>query len=678
MHKVYPELLEPLDLGFTQLKNRVLMGSMHTGLEEEKGGFEKLAAFYAQRAKGEVGLIVTGGISPNFAGRLSPFASQLSHKRQLKKHQLVTEAVHDNGGKICLQILHAGRYAYHPFAVSPSNIKSPISPFKPWKMSQRGIIKTINDFINTANLAKEAGYDGVEIMGSEGYLINQFISEHTNNRTDQWGGNIENRFRFAKQIIQGIRDRVGKNWIIIYRLSMLDLLPDGSNWGEIVYQAKEVERSGATIINTGIGWHEVRIPTIAATVPRAAFTWVTKRLVDSITIPLITSNRINTPETAESVLQNGDADMVSMARPFLADPNFVKKTANNESQAINTCIACNQACLDNVFNGKRATCMVNPRACYETELTFSKASETKTIVIVGLGPAGLACAKTAAQRGHRVIAYDAHDIGGQFNLALKIPGKDEFNETLRYYRYQLSKYDVELHLNHRVTMAELEESDCDVVVIATGVHPRIPDIAGVNHQKVLSYIDVITEKQSISGNVAIIGAGGIGFDVAEFLIHQRDQVDDNQFLKRWGIDKNYDSRGGLLNGADSKSEYTQEMSTRKIILLQRKKEKLGAKLGKSTGWIHRMTLKQQQVEMISGVEYKRIDDEGLHIKTNGVSRCLDVENVVICAGQESNNALYEALAASKKERYLIGGAYKAIELDAVSAIRQGVELAAKL
>ena len=582
MHEQYPKLLEPLDLGFTSLKNRVLMGSMHTGLEETKGGFEKLAAFYAERAKGGVGLIVTGGISPSLAGRLSPFACQLSSKRQLKKHQLITQAVHDNGGKICLQILHAGRYAFHPLSVAPSRIKSPISPFTPWELSQSGIRRTINTFVNTAALAQQAGYDGVEIMGSEGYLINQFICAHTNKRTDEWGGAIENRFRFAKEIIQDVRKRVGSDWIIMYRLSMLDLLSDGSHWDEVVYQAKQAEMAGATIINTGIGWNEVRIPTIAATVPRAGFTWVTKRLVDSISIPLITSNRINTPELAESTLQSGDADMISMARPFLADANFVNKAKNNEAPSINTCIACNQACLDNVFKGKRATCMVNPRACYETELIFEPAKIPKTIIIVGLGPAGLACAKIAAQRGHRVIAYDAQALGGQLNLARKIPGKEEFNETLRYYRYYFEKLDVELHLNHRVTAEEINQLDGDAIVVATGVTPRMPSIEGIDHPKVLSYVDVITDKKPIGNKVAIIGAGGIGFDVAEYLLTKNENQTIESWLLNWGIDKDYELPGGLLSDTKKISDGLDTPSKPKIYLLQRKKEKLGVIAGAGT------------------------------------------------------------------------------------------------
>ena len=680
MHEQYPKLLEPLDLGFTSLKNRVLMGSMHTGLEETKGGFEKLAAFYAERAKGGVGLIVTGGKSPSLAGRLSPFACQLSSKRQLKKHQLITQAVHNNGGKICLQILHAGRYAFHPLSVAPSRIKSPISPFTPWKLSKCGIRRTIKAFVNTAALAQQAGYDGVEIMGSEGYLINQFICAHTNKRTDEWGGAIENRFRFAKEIIRDVRKQVGSDWIIMYRLSMLDLLSDGSNWDEVVYQAKQAETAGATIINTGIGWHEVRIPTIAATVPRAGFTWVTKRLVDSISIPLITSNRINTPDMAESILQSGDADMVSMARPFLADSNFVNKAKNNEASSINTCIACNQACLDNVFKGKRATCMVNPRACYETEFIFEPAKKPKTIIIVGLGPAGLACAKTAAQRGHRVIAYDAQDLGGQLNLARKIPGKEEFNETLRYYRHYFEKLNVELHLNHRVTAQELNQIDGDAIVVATGVTPRMPPIEGIDHPKVLSYIDVMTDKKPIGDKVAIIGAGGIGFDVAEYLLTKDDSKPRSieSWLEEWGIDKKYDSAGGLLSETKKASNGVDAQSMPKIYLLQRKKEKLGARLGKTTGWIHRIFLRKHDVEMISGVQYQKIDDSGLHIFNQGVSQLLEVDNVIVCAGQNSNTELYDALQDSTKEKYLIGGAYKAAELDAVAAIRQGVELAARL
>lgn len=668
----YPHLLQPLDLGFTRLKNRVLMGSMHTGLEE-KDGYEKLAAFYAERARGQVGLIVTGGIAPNLAGRLSPFASQLSHRRHIDKHRLVTEAVHQNGGKICLQILHAGRYAYHPLAVAPSRIKSPISPFTPWQMTERGIRKTINDFINTAKLAKEAGYDGVEIMGSEGYLINQFTSLHTNKRTGRWGGDIESRFRFAREIISGIRQAVGENWILIYRLSMLDLLPDGSNWDEIVYQAKEAESSGASLINTGIGWHEARIPTIAASVPRAAFSWVTKRLRDSVNIPLITSNRINMPDVAEQVLRDGDADVVSMARPLLADPDFVKKAIEDKAQAINTCIACNQACLDKVFQGKRASCLVNPRACYETELVIEKTDIAKKIIIVGLGPAGMACAKVAAARGHHVIAYEAGDLGGQLNLAKKIPGKEEFAETIRYYRYHLSELGVELKLNHRVCVEELKDKDCDVIVFATGVKPRKPEILGVDHAKVASYLDVLTGNTTITGDVAIIGAGGIGFDVAEYLVEQKNQSMD-EWLGEWGIDKDYRSRGGLKEKISAGEEKTE----RKIYLLQRTKGKVGKRLGKTTGWIHRLLMKRHEVTMLSGVEYRCIDDEGLHIKDDGKDRLLEVDHVIVCAGQESDNSLYEKLVGVGCERYLIGGAKVAAELDAVRAIRQGFELAVRL
>ncbi|MDF2411010.1 FAD-dependent oxidoreductase [Aeromonas sp. 2HA2] len=671
---LYPTLLTPLDLGFTQLKNRVLMGSMHTGLEEEKGGFDKLAAFYAERARGGVGLIVTGGIAPNLRGRLVPHGSQLSFPWQVAKHKKVTQAVHQEGGKIALQILHAGRYAYHPFSLAPSALKAPISPFKPRAMSERQIRGTIRDFASTAQLARAAGYDGVEVMGSEGYLINQFICERTNKRTDGWGGSNENRMRFPVEIVRAIRERVGTDFIIIFRLSMLDLVEQGSTLEEVVALGKALEQVGVTLINTGIGWHEARIPTIATSVPRGAFSWVTAELKKHLTVPLITTNRINTPEVAERILAQGEADMVSMARPFLADPEFVIKAAENRADEINTCIACNQACLDHVFKQKRASCLVNPRACFETELTFGRVPQPKKLAVVGAGPAGLAFACYAAERGHQVSLFDqASEIGGQFNFAKQIPGKEEFHETLRYFARRLEKCGVELYLGQRQSAESLLGGGFDEVILATGIRPRTPNIPGIEHPKVLNYIDVLRDHKPVGQKVAVIGAGGIGFDVAEYLVEKKADCGTDghrdHWLKEWGIDKQLGERGGLITPEIDAPE-------RQIWLLQRKESKVGDGLGKTTGWIHRTVLKNRKVQMLSGVQYLGIDDEGLHIQIGEAKQCLPVDQVIICAGQEPLKELQAGLQVAGKPVHIIGGADVAAELDAKRAIRQGAELAA--
>ncbi|WP_429073906.1 FAD-dependent oxidoreductase [Aeromonas hydrophila] len=666
----YPTLLTPLDLGFTQLRNRVLMGSMHTGLEEEKGGFDKLAAFYGERARGGVGLIVTGGIAPNLRGRLVPHGSQLSFPWQVAKHKKVTSAVHQEGGKIALQILHAGRYAYHPFSLAPSALKAPISPFKPRAMSERQIRGTIRDFAATAQLARSAGYDGVEVMGSEGYLINQFICERTNKRTDGWGGSSENRMRFPVEIVRAIRERVGPDFIIIFRLSMLDLVEQGSSLEEVIALGKALEQVGVTLINTGIGWHEARIPTIATSVPRGAFSWVTAELKKHLKVPLITTNRINTPEVAERILAGGEADMVSMARPFLADPEFVIKAAEDRADEINTCIACNQACLDHVFKQKRASCLVNPRACFETELTFGRVPQPKKLAVVGAGPAGLAFACYAAERGHQVSLFDqASEIGGQFNFAKQIPGKEEFHETLRYFAKRLEKCGVELYLGQRQSAESLLGGGFDEVILATGIRPRTPNIPGIEHAKVMSYLDVLRDHKPVGEKVAVIGAGGIGFDVAEYLVEGKGDRSRDHWLKEWGIDKQLGERGGLIAPVIDAPE-------RQVWLLQRKESKVGDGLGKTTGWIHRTVLKNRKVEMLSGVQYLRIDDEGLHIQVGEQQQCLPVDQVIICAGQEPLKELQAGLQAAGKPVHIIGGADVAAELDAKRAIRQGAELAA--
>lgn len=662
----FQSIFKPLDLGFTQLKNRILMGSMHTGLEEDKS-LERLAQFYRERAQGGVGLIVTGGFAPNRAGRLAPFAAKLTNSKEQQKHEVITHAVHDAGGKIALQILHAGRYGYHPFIVAPSPIKSPISPFKPWSMSQGRVKKTIEHFARCARLAKAAGYDGVEIMGSEGYLINQFIVAHTNQRSDEWGGAYENRIRFPLEIVRRVREVVGERFIIIYRLSMLDLIAQGSSWEEIVILAKAIEEAGASIINTGIGWHEARIPTIATMVPPAAFTPVTKHLKSEVSIPVITSNRINTPELANQLLESGVADMVSMARPFLADPQFVEKAKRGESEAINICIACNQACLDRIFVNKTASCLVNPRACNETELVYELAAQAKNIAVVGSGPAGLAFASLAAERGHKVSLFEkAEHLGGQFNLAKRIPGKEEFQHTLNYFKHQLERYEVKVHLNTQATVDSL--AGFDEIILATGIKPRVPSIKGIDHEKVVSYIDVISGKKMVGERVAIIGAGGIGFDVAEFLTSEH-QIDANEFYDEWGIDIHGEHRGGLKPAQVPPSP-------RQVYLLQRKKEKLGQRLGKTTGWVHRLSLKHKHVKMLAGVQYDLIDDAGLHITVHDKAEVLPVDTVVICAGQTELNDLFAPLKAQGKSVHLVGGAYKALELDARHAIDQATRLAA--
>tara|TARA_R110000744_G_scaffold72811_6_gene146022 strand:- start:1362 stop:3440 length:2079 start_codon:yes stop_codon:yes gene_type:complete len=669
----FPNLLSPLDLGFTTIKNRTLMGSMHLGLEEEKGGFDKLAAFYAERARGGVGLIVTGGISPNIAGWVAPFAGRMSSLRHAKKHKVITDAVHQEGGKICMQILHSGRYGYHPFNVSASAIKAPIAPFKPKALTSRAVKRTIADYVACASYAQVAGYDGVEVMGSEGYLINQFFCERTNQRDDEWGGSLENRARLAVEIVTQTRQKVGRNFIIIYRLSMLDLVEGGASWSEVVYLAKAIEKAGATLINTGIGWHEARVPTIVTSVPRAAFSWITQKMKAEVSLPLITTNRINTPEVGEKILADGQADMVSMARPFLADSQFVAKAMRNESDQINTCIACNQACLDHAFAQKRASCLVNPQACYETELIFKTVSAPKKLAVIGAGPAGLAFATYAAQRGHDVHLYDqASEIGGQFNYAKQIPGKEEFYETLRYYARMIEVYGVTLHLRTVVNAGLLAEHKFDEIVMATGIKPRHWDIDGSEHKKVMSYIDVLRDHKPVGQKVAIIGAGGIGFDVAEFLVENEALTTDlDEWLAHWGIDKTVTHPGGLT--APKISEVNRE-----VYLLQRKSSKVGAGLGKTSGWVHRASLAHHKVQMINSVEYVKVDDAGLHINIQGKPRVLDLDNVIVCAGQEPLRELHEGLLSLSIPVHIIGGADVAAELDAKRAIRQGAELAAKI
>ena len=672
----YPHIFEPLDLGFTTIKNRILMGSMHTGLEEEKNGIDKIATYYAERAKGGVGLIVTGGIAPNIQGWTGPFSARMSTKKHAKEHQKITKAVHEAGGKICMQILHAGRYGYHPFNVAPSKIKAPINPFKPFKLNKFGVKRTINDFVNCAKLSKMAGYDGIEIMGSEGYLINQFIVEHTNRRKDKWGGSYQNRMRLPITLVKSIREALGEDFIIIYRLSMLDLIKKGSIWEEVVELGKEIEKAGATIINTGIGWHEARIPTIATSVPRAAFTWVTKKMKEEVSIPLITSNRINMPDVAEEVLKRGDADMISMARPFLADPEWVNKAAQEREDEINTCIACNQACLDHVFEQKVASCLVNPRACHETELNYTPAVNRKKIAVVGAGPEGLAASTIAAQRGHKVTLFDADkEIGGQFNMAKQIPGKEEFYETIRYFNKQLELHNVDVQLNTRVSAKDLEGDDFDEIIIATGIKPRIPNINGIEHHKVLSYLDVLKDKKPIGKRVAIIGAGGIGFDLSEYLLHSGESSAMNLdlWLKEWGIDTSIKSRGGI-DGIKP----VIHPGEREIFMFKRSKGKFGGKLGKTTGWIHRANLKKKNIQFINEVAYTKIDDQGLHYIQNDKAKILDVDHIVICAGQTPLRELYDALSELGKKVHMIGGADVAAELDAKRAIDQGCRLAAEI
>ncbi|MFI9392652.1 FAD-dependent oxidoreductase [Streptomyces bauhiniae] len=668
----YPHLLSPLDLGFTTLPNRVLMGSMHVGLEEAERGFERMAAFYAARARGGVGLIVTGGIAPNDEGRPYEGGAKLTTEAEAEEHRVVTDAVHREGGRIALQILHFGRYAYHRDLVAPSPLQAPISPHVPRELTDADIERTIEDYARTARLARQAGYDGVEIMGSEGYLINEFIASGTNRRTDRWGGSYENRMRFPVEIVRRVREAVGEDFIIIYRLSMLDLVPGGSTLPEVVTLAKAVEAAGATIINTGIGWHEARIPTIATSVPRGAYTWVTKKLMGEVSVPLVTTNRINTPELAEELLADGRADMVSVARPMLADPDFVAKAAEGRPEAINTCIGCNQACLDHTFGGKITSCLVNPRACHETELVLTPTRLKKRVAVVGAGPAGLACAVSAAERGHHVTLFDAaSEIGGQLNVARKVPGKQEFDETLRYFRHQLDTHGVDVRLNTWITPGDLDAYD--EVVVATGVTPRTPDIPGIDHPRVVGYLDVLRDGAPVGDRVAVLGAGGIGFDVAEFLTDAGDKAseDPETYFRTWGVDTDYAAPGGL-------TAPSRPASPRTVHLLQRKATKVGAGLGKTTGWIHRTELKHRGVTMVPGVRYDRIDDAGLHITVGEESHVLEVDTVVLCTGQDPRRDLYEELIAAGVSAHLIGGADVAAELDAKRAIKQGTELAAAL
>jgi 2,4-dienoyl-CoA reductase (NADPH2) len=674
MSSPYPHLLAPLDLGFTTLKNRVLMGSMHTGLEDKTKDFPKLAEYFAERARGEVGLMVTGGFAPNIEGWLSPFGSRLASSRAARSHRIITDEVHKEGGKIALQILHAGRYGYSPLSVAPSRIKSPITPFTPRELSASGVERQIKCFVRAGKLAREAGYDGVEVMGSEGYFINQFLSLATNKRTDKWGGAYENRMQLPIEIVSRMREAVGKDFIIIYRLSMLDLVPEGQSWDEVVMLAKGIERAGATIINTGIGWHEARVPTIATSVPRGAFAWVTKKLKGEVSIPLVTTNRINTPEVGESIIADGAADMVSMARPLLADPHFVKKARENRALDINTCIGCNQACLDHVFQQKLASCLVNPKACHETEMVFTPAVAKKSIAVVGAGPAGLACSTELASRGHEVTLFDgASEIGGQFNMAKQIPGKEEFHETLRYFKRRVEATGVQLRLNTRVAADDLK--GFDEVVIATGVAPRDPKIPGQDGPNVLSYIDVLLHKKPVGKRVAVIGAGGIGFDVSEFLVEDHSPTLDLDAWKReWGVGDPAVARGGLVKPEVSPP-------ARQVTLLQRKSTQPGKGLGKTTGWIHRAALKKKKVEMLAGANYERIDERGLHV-TFGEKRenptLIEVDTIVLCAGQVPLRELQAPLEAAGVKTHLIGGAFEAGELDAKRAIDQGTRLALTL
>ena len=673
----YPKLLEPLDLGFTTLKNRVLMGSMHTMLEDIDGGIPRLAAFYAERARGQVGLIVTGGVAPSKQGLALPVGHPLDNLEEAEKHKEVTKAVHDEGGKICMQILHVGRYGYTPENVSASNTKAPISPFPARELTGEEVEQTIEDYVHCAKMAQYANYDGVEVMGSEGYLINQFIAKKTNLRTDEWGGAYENRIKFPLEIIRRTREAVGENFIIIYRLSMLDLVEGGSTWEEVVQLAKAIEAAGATIINTGIGWHESRVPTIGTVVPKAGFAWVTKKMMGEVNIPLITTNRINMPDVAEKVLVEGNADMVSMARPFLADPELVLKSIEGRPEEINTCIACNQACLDHTFTMQVSSCIVNPRACHETILVHQPTTKCKKIAVIGAGPAGLEAATVAAKRGHQVVLFEEkHEIGGQFNMAKVIPGKEEYGQTIRYYHNMLKKYEVDVRLNTRAEEVDLIAQNYDEIILATGVTPRILEIEGINHPKVLDYVDVLYKNKSVGDKVAIVGAGGIGFDMAEYLAHDMSHesvsLNTENYMKEWGVDMSY-SKGGAL------AEAPQPLaSPREIYLLKRSKGKHGKNLGKTTGWIHRSSLAMKEVKMLADVSYEKIDDQGLHIKVGEEQQILDVDHVIICAGQVSLKELETGLTAAGQNVHLIGGANIAAQLDAKMAIKEASELAAKL
>ncbi|MFZ6819128.1 FAD-dependent oxidoreductase [Undibacterium sp. Ji22W] len=672
----FPHLLEPLDLGFTQLRNRVMMGSMHTGLEDRFYHYGKLAEYFRERARGGVGLIVTGGISPNRRGWLLPFGGTMNSLGDIFNHRKVTRAVHEEGGKIVMQILHSGRYGYQPFIVSASDKKAPISKFKPKALTEAGIESTIRDYVRCAKLAQKSGYDGVEIMGSEGYLLNQFLCVRTNQRTDRWGGSIENRMRLPVEIVRRVRAAVGANFIIMYRHSILDLVEGGNSWDEVIAVAQALEKVGVTIFNTGIGWHEARVPTIVTSVPRAAFVAVSGRLKAAVSIPVVASNRINMPAQAEEIIANGVADMVSMARPFLADPEFVKKAAEGRVDEINTCIACNQACLDHTFSNQRASCLVNPRAAHETELQYLKKSVAKRVAVVGAGPAGLSAATVAAACGHDVSLFDSADsVGGQFKIAMQVPGKEEFKETLRYFRKRLEITGVKLHLGKRVTREELLAQGFDHIIVATGILPRTPRIDGIDHPKVMSYLDVLLHKKEVGKKVAIIGAGGIGFDVAEYLLHDANAplpIPLETWLGEWGIDLQAKQNGGLI-------EPTAPHPIRDIYLLQRKASKVGAGLGKTSGWVHRATLQRNKVKMMAGVEYHKVDDQGLHISIGGQAQILDVDHVILCAGQESLTELMPTQESPSGPRFhKIGGAALASELDAKRAIKEGAELAASL
>ncbi len=675
MTNPYPHLLEPLDLGHTTLRNRVIMGSMHTGLEDRAKHLPELAAYFAERAKGGVALSVTGGYAPNRHGWLLPFGSLMTSKKLADKHRLVTDAVHEHDGKIAMQILHAGRYGYHPFKRAASTKPSPITPFgKPKAMSTKEVDDTINDFAKSAVLARRAGYDGVEIMGSEGYLINQMLTARTNDRTDRWGGNAENRMRFPVEIVERVREAVGDDFIVMYRMSLLDLVDDAQSWDETVELAKKLEGAGVSILNTGIGWHEARIPTIVTSVPRGAFAWVTGKLKPEVSVPVVASNRINTPEIAEEIIASGQADLVSMARPLLSDPHFVNKAAEDRADEINTCIACNQACLDHTFKNKRASCMINPRAGYETTLILSPTRKAKRIAVVGAGPAGLAAATELAGRGHSIELFESlSEVGGQFLLAAKIPGKEEFKETIRYYSRRMEISGVKLHLGVRAEVDQL--AAFDEVVIATGVEPRIPSLPGVDHPSVVNYQDVIRHGAPVGKRVAVMGAGGIGFDVSEFLLHDTDETIEH-WMERWGVTDPSLERGGLATKRKAPPK-------REVFLLQRKNTELGKGLGKTSGWVHRQTLKDSDVQMIKGVTYDRIDDDGLHItlrkgEDDEEARVLDVDTVILCTGQESVRDLVEPLEALGKPVHVIGGADVAAELDAKRAIKQATELAARL